>query len=209
RRRAVTTERSSVLPRAAVDLVTFGETMGLLAADEIGPLRSGHRMVLGIAGSESNVAVGVRRLGHSVAWTGRVGADPIGRLVLRELRAEDVDVSRAIVDAGAPTGFMVKVHRTTATSEIIYSRRGSAGSRLCPEDLDPDLISRARILHVTGITPALSSSAWECVVAAVDLARARDVRVSLDINHRTALWTDPEASTALLELAPRCDFLFA
>jgi 2-dehydro-3-deoxygluconokinase len=192
-----------------VEVVTFGETMGLLAADELGPLRNGHRMVLGIAGAESNVAIGVRRLGHSVAWAGRVGADPIGRLVLRELRAEGVDVSHATTDAEAPTGFMLKIRRTTATSEVIYSRRSSAGSRLNRADLDTDLIAAARVLHVTGITMALSESARDCVHAAVDVARAHDVHVSIDVNQRTALWTDDAARIALLELASRCDFIFA
>jgi 2-dehydro-3-deoxygluconokinase len=192
-----------------VQVVTFGETMGLLAADELGPLRNGHRMVLGMAGAESNVAIGVRRLGHSVSWAGRVGADPIGRVVLRELRAEGVDVSHATTDTDAPTGFMLKIRRTTATSDVIYSRRGSAGSRLNRADLDTDLIAGARVLHVTGITMALSESARDCVHAAVDVARAHDVRVSVDVNHRTALWTDDAACAALLELATQCDFIFA
>lgn len=193
----------------SVELVTLGETMGVLAADELGPLHNGHRMVLGIAGAESNVAIGVRRLGHSATWGGRVGADPIGRLVLRELRAEEVDVSHATIDADAPTGFMLKIRRTTATSEVIYSRRGSAGSRLCRADLDTDLIAGARVLHITGITMALSDSARECVLAAVEVARTHDVRVSFDVNHRTALWSDDDARTALLELASHCDFIFA
>ena len=194
---------------APVELVTFGETMGVFATDEVGPLRNGHRMVLGIAGSESNVAIGVRRLGHSVAWAGRVGADPIGRLVIRELRAEGVDVSHATTDAAAPTGLMLKVRRTTATSEVIYSRTGSAGSRLQRADLATDLIAAARVLHITGITLALSDSARDCVLAAVDVARSHDVRVSLDINHRNALWTDDAARAALLDVASRCDFIFA
>jgi 2-dehydro-3-deoxygluconokinase len=192
-----------------VELVTFGETMGLLATDELGPLRNGQRMVLGIAGAESNVAIGVRRLGHSVAWAGRVGADPIGRLVIRELRAEGVDVSHATTDADAPTGFMLKVRRTTATSEVIYSRKGSAGSRLSRADLDTDLIAVARVLHITGITVALGDSARDCALAAVDIARSHDVHVSLDVNHRNALWTDAAARSALLEVASRCDFIFA
>ena len=192
-----------------VELVTFGETMGVLASDELGPLRNGHRMVLGIAGSESNVAIGVRRLGHSAAWAGRVGADPIGRLVVRELRAEGVDVSHAAIDADAPTGFMLKVRRTTATSDVLYSRNDSAGSRLSPADLATDLIAATRVLHITGITMALSNSARDCVLAAVDVARSHDVRVSLDVNHRTALWTDAAARSALLDVASRCDFIFA
>jgi 2-dehydro-3-deoxygluconokinase len=194
---------------SAAEVVTFGETMGVLAADDLGPLRNGHRMVLGMAGAESNVAIGLRRLGHSVAWAGRVGTDPIGRLVLRELRAEGVDVAHAVDDDGAPTGFMLKVHRTTATSEVIYSRRGSAGSRLCAADLVPELIAQARVLHVTGITAALSASAREAVNAAVDIANAHNVSVSLDVNDRRALWSETDARTAMRELAPRCQFLFA
>jgi 2-dehydro-3-deoxygluconokinase len=190
------------------EVVTFGETMGLLAADEVGPLRSGHRMVLGVAGTESNVAIGVSRLGHRVAWAGRVGADPIGQLVLRELRAEGVDVTHAITDSGSPNGFMLKVRRTTATSEVIYARRGSAGSRLCPDDVPADVIAGAKVLHVTGITPALSETARDAVWRAVEVARANGVAVSFDMNHRTALWSDAEASGVLRDLVKLADLVF-
>jgi 2-dehydro-3-deoxygluconokinase len=192
-----------------IELVTFGETMGLLATDELGPLRNGHRMVLGMAGAESNVAIGVRRLGHTVAWVGRVGADPVGRLILRELRAEGVDLSHAVVDTDASTGFMLKVHRTTATSEVIYARRNSAGSALSPADVPAELVAHARLLHITGITPALSDSARDAVTAAIEIARAHDVRVSLDINHRSTLWSDDAARAVLTKLVEHCDFIFA
>jgi 2-dehydro-3-deoxygluconokinase len=192
-----------------VEVVTVGETMGLLTADEIGPWRSGHRMVLGIAGAESNVAVGVRRLGHSVAWVSRVGDDPVGRLAIRELRGEGVDVSHVVVDDGAPTGFMFKVHRTTATSEVIYARAGSAASRLSAADLPAELIESARVLHVTGITPALSASAHEAVARAIAIAREHGVPVSLDVNHRAALWSAQEATRVLRELVPQCTLVFA
>lgn len=196
-------------PSAGPELVTFGETMGLLAADEVGPLRNGHRMVLGVAGAESNVAVGVSRLGHPVAWMGRVGADPIGRLVLRELRGEGVDVSHAVVDSDAANGFMLKVRRTTATSEVIYARKGSAGSRLCIDDIPVDVVRAARVLHITGITPALSKTARSAIYHAVNIAKSAGVTVCLDVNHRTALWSDAEAGSVLRELAAGCDLLFA
>jgi 2-dehydro-3-deoxygluconokinase len=194
----------------AAEFVTLGETMGVLGADEIGPLRNGHRMVLGVAGAESNVAVGVRRLGHTAAWIGRVGADQIGSLVLRELRAEGVDVSHAVVDDTAPNGLMLKLRRTTATSQVLYMRRESAGSRLCVADVPADVVQGARVLHVTGITPALSESARAAVWHAIDLAGAAGVAVSLDVNHRTALWPDDAAAgRAVRELAPRCAVVFA
>jgi 2-dehydro-3-deoxygluconokinase len=191
------------------EVVTLGETMGLLAADEIGPLHNGHRMVLGVAGTESNVAIGVSRLGHRAAWISRVGADPIGRLMLRELRAEGIDVSHVLTDPDAPTGFMLKVRRTTATSEVIYARRGSAASRLGAADVPTDVVASARVLHITGITPALSESARGAVHRAVQVARANDVPVSLDMNHRSALWPDAEASAVLHELVTQCDLVFA
>jgi 2-dehydro-3-deoxygluconokinase len=193
----------------SIELVTFGETMGVLAADELGPLRNGHRMLLGMAGAESNVAIGVRRLGHPVAWAGRVGADPIGRMVLRELRAEAVDISHVVVDADAPTGFMLKVHRTTATSEVVYARRNSAGSALSPADVPAELLAHARLLHITGITAALSDSARAAVMSAIETARAHDVRVSLDINHRRSLWSDNVARGVLTKLIERSAFVFA
>jgi 2-dehydro-3-deoxygluconokinase len=187
----------------------MGETMGLLAADELGPLRNGHRMVLGVAGAEGNVAVGVSRLGRRAAWISRVGADPIGRLVLRELRGEGVDVSYAKVDPEAPNGYMLKVRRTAATSEIIYSRRGSAASRLCADDVPSELVRTARVLHLTGITPALSQSARSAVFHALNMAKSFNVAVSLDVNHRSALWSDAEASSVLRELVSGCNLLFA
>lgn len=194
---------------SVAEFVTIGETMGLLSADEIGPLRSGHRMQLGVAGAESNVAIGVRRLGHTASWVGRVGADPIGNLVLRELRAEQIDVEHAIVDGFAPNGLMLKARRTMATSEVKYFRRDSAGSRLEPADVPRDLVAAARILHLTGITPALSSTACEAVLHAIDVAREAHVLVSFDVNYRAALWSQADASNALRKLVQHCDVLFA
>lgn len=191
------------------ELVTLGETMGVLAAADIGPLRNGHRMVLGVAGAESNVAIGVARLGHRAAWIGRVGADQVGRLVLRELRGEGVDISHAVADPGAPNGLMLKVHRTSATAEVMYARRGSAGSRLCPDDVPADVVATARVLHVTGVTPALSGTARAAVRHAVEIARASDVVVSLDLNHRASLWSDDDASAVLRDLVKQCDIVFA
>lgn len=191
------------------ELVTLGETMGVLAADEVGPLRGGHRMVLGIAGAESNVAIGVSRLGHRAAWIGRVGADQVGRLVLRELRGEGVDVSHAITDDEAVNGLMLKVHRTTATSEVMYARRDSAGSRLRPDDLPADVIASANVLHITGVTPALSDGARAAVFRAVEIARANGVFVSFDVNHRSRLWPDDVAAAVFGELVKQCDVVFA
>ncbi|MFJ3840390.1 sugar kinase [Streptomyces sp. NPDC054904] len=190
-------------------LVTLGEAMAVLAADRPGPLASGTSLRLGFAGAEATVAIGVSRLGHAASWTGRVGADSAGTMILAGLRGEAVDVTRARVDEAAPTGLMLRERRTPDHTRVTYYRRGLAGARLDPEDIDPELIAQARILHVTGITPALGDGPRAAVRRAVELARAAGVTVSLDLNYRARLWTREEAAAELTHLVSRADIVFA
>ncbi|MCQ1950781.1 sugar kinase [Arthrobacter sp. zg-Y859] len=188
-------------------LVTLGETMGLLTAQQPGPLAHVSSMGLGVGGSESNVAIGVQRLGGTAVWCGRTGTDSLGQLIRREIRAEGVTV-RAVEDPGALTGLMLKERRTAATQKVSYYRAASAGSRLTPEDLDADLITGAAVLHVSGITPALSPSAAAAIHAAIDAARAAGVPVSFDLNYRANLWSAADATRSYQEIIPLVDIVF-
>lgn len=189
-------------------MVTLGETMALVKADEPGPLAHARALSLAIGGSESNVAVALARLGTSVTWVGRVGADSFGDLVLRELRAEGLDVV-AVRDPDAPTGLMVKERRTAEQLRVWYYRSGSAGSRLSPADVPVASVQAARLLHVTGITPALSASAAAAVEHAAEVAREAGVLVSFDLNYRGRLWTPEQAAPVFRLLAGRADVVFA
>ncbi|TMR25421.1 sugar kinase [Nonomuraea turkmeniaca] len=191
-----------------IDLVTFGETMALFAARRTGPLRFARDFDLGFGGAESNVAIGVRRLGHTAAWLGRLGADEFGDLIWSALAGEGVDV-RAVRDPDAPTGLMIKGRRTADLIDVRYYRKDSAGSRLTAADLDAGLIRSARVLHVSAITPALSASAREAVRHAITVARSAGALVSLDVNFRRALWTPEEAGAWLREAVGEVDVLFA
>jgi 2-dehydro-3-deoxygluconokinase len=193
----------------ALDVVTLGETMVLLTAPRIGPLRHARTLDVAIGGAETNLAIGLTRLGRRAAWIGRVGDDEFGRLVLAVLGGEGLDTRGAIVDPDAPTGLMVKARRTAAATDVRYYRAGSAGSRLCPDDVDPARIRAAKIVHITGITPALSATARAAIRAAVAEANAAGVPVSLDLNYRRALWTAEEAAAELRALAAGADVLFA
>ncbi|WP_275431877.1 MULTISPECIES: PfkB family carbohydrate kinase [unclassified Streptomyces] len=146
-------------PGATPDVLTFGETTVALRGS--GPLRLGGTMEVCVAGAESNVAIGLARLGHAVRWAGAVGADEAGELVLRTLRDEGVDVSGASLDdGGAPTGLMLAEPRTPEPTRVHYHRAGSAGSRLKACSLERAFTAAPpRVLHLTGITPALSRSA--------------------------------------------------
>ncbi len=191
------------------EVLTLGETMVLLCAPGIGPLRHARSLDVAIGGAESNVAVGLTRLGVRTAWVGRVGDDEFGRLVRGTLAGEGVDVSYVVADPAAPTGLMVKARRTSAATEVNYYRAGSAGSRLSAEDLPAGLAGKVRLLHLTGITPALSESAYDTVEAALAAAGGAAVPVSLDLNYRQALWSPGDAAPVLRGLVERCDVLFA
>jgi 2-dehydro-3-deoxygluconokinase len=182
--------------------------MALLWPPEVGLLRHVPALRLGIAGAESNLAVGVVRLGVPATWLGRVGDDEFGRLVTMTLRGQGVHTT-AVVDSSAPTGLMVKERRTARSTRVLYYRSGSAGSRLCTGDLDAGVIAGGAVLHVTGITPALSPSAREAVFAAVDIARAAGVAVSVDLNYRSALWSPVDAGPVLRDLVRRADIVLA
>jgi 2-dehydro-3-deoxygluconokinase len=212
----VTTGAGEPGPRSPVDrpsragpLLAVGETMALLTAAEIGRLRHVSSLTLGVAGAESNVAIGARRLGCPAAWVGRVGADELGELVVSRIRAEGVDVGGVVRDPGAPTSLMLKERRTAGMVRVLYYRRNGPGSRLLPSDLDPAQVAAAGILHVTGITPALSDSALATVDRAVTLAREAGVPVSFDVNYRSALWPPDRAAAVCRGLAARADVVFA
>ena len=183
------------------DVVTFGESMALFRSDLAESLRTARRFTRSIAGAESNLAIGLSRLGCEAGWFGRVGDDPLGLDILDTLRGAGVDVSRAIVDDAASTGVLVRDTHPERRIDVVYARAGSAGSRLRPSDLDGAYLTSARVLHVTGITPALSQSACDATAAAVGLAAEAGVTVCFDPNLRRRLWPDmDEARRTLLPL---------
>ncbi|MGW4028836.1 sugar kinase [Streptomyces sp. NPDC004838] len=191
----------------APDVITFGEAMALLLAEPGRPLEHAENFRRSVAGAESNTAVALARLGHRVGWFGRVGDDAFGRAVLRTLRGEGVDVSRARTDPDAATGVIVRDCHAERTIEVLYHRTGSAGSRLHPEDLDTAYLATARVLHLTGVTAALSDSALDACVAAAEAARRAGVTVCLDPNIRLRLRPAAAWPDLLAPLIERADLL--
>lgn len=193
----------------SIDVVTYGETMGVFESDRIGPLRMGGQMRLSVAGAESTVAIGVARLGGSARWIGVVGDDEIGRLILRTLRAEQVQTEGVVSDSVAATSLLLKERRSTSVSRVRYYRRGNAGALLAPEHVVPEQLADARILHLSGITPALSRSARAATARALELARRAGRTTCVDLNYRSALWTAGEARPVLLDMVRQTDIVLA
>ncbi|MFC0333237.1 sugar kinase [Paenibacillus sepulcri] len=187
------------------DLLTFGETMALFMPQEHRGLEGAAALEQGFGGAESNVAIGAARLGCSVGWFGALGEDPFGRAIFKQLRGEGVDVSEARLTPGEQTGLMFR-ETVAGKLAVHYYRKHSAASKMRPEHLNLDYIAGCRILHVTGITLAISVSARETVFAAVAAAKKAGVKVSFDPNLRLKLWTIEEARRVVLPLAEQADY---
>ncbi|TRO49033.1 sugar kinase [Candidatus Bathyarchaeota archaeon] len=193
-----------------VDVVTMGETMIQLNAFTSGPLRYVNYFEKHAAGTESNVAVGAIRMGHTAGWISRLSDDELGHYIHNFLRGEGVDVSRVTFDPDAPTGlyFVQRDYPMPGKSVVYYYRRGSAASRLGPEDVDTRYVSEAKVFHTTGITLALSVSCREAVDRAIDVAMGSGTEVSFDTNIRLKLWGPDEAREAIMDYIGLIDVLF-
>jgi 2-dehydro-3-deoxygluconokinase len=179
-------------------VVTAGETMALLDPERDGELELGDLLRLRIAGAESNFAVALARLGVSVAWISRLGADRLGALVRGALEAEGIDLRWVAEDADAPTGLFYK-WRAGGRSSVAYYRHGSAASRLSPADAPDEALAGADLVHLTGITMALGAGPRELVLSLARRARAAGAIVMFDPNYRPALWDGPDAAAAAIE----------
>lgn len=188
-------------------VVTLGETMAMMRSGTIGSLAHLPTVDVGLGGAESNLAIGLRRLGVATAWVSRVGEDPLGTRVVREIRGEGVEV-HCMVDPERPTGLMIKSRPTATSTRVDYYRAGSAASALSPADVPDGLVEQAEILHLTGITPLLSETAHEALLAAVQRAVSAGVRVSLDVNHRSRLGSRERLAELLGEILEHVDVLF-
>jgi 2-dehydro-3-deoxygluconokinase len=189
------------------EVVTLGECLIAFVATAPGPLSEAATFERFVAGAEANVAIGLARLGHTVTFIGRVGADGFGDAIRRRLLGEDVRSVDLTTDDDAVTALMFRERRVLGPAQVVYARRDSAGSRLSVADVDRaatgGAFEGARWLHLTGITPALSASARAATERAVELARAAGATVSLDLNLRRRLWSDEAAAPVLRALAAR------
>ncbi|MEV5931621.1 sugar kinase [Streptomyces sp. NPDC052079] len=192
-----------------VDVVALGESMVTFLPSRPGGLADVPSFHRGIGGAESNVACVLAAAGHTTRWLSRVGADGFGDHLVETVGGYGVDVSHVRRDPARPTGiyFRTAGDRSTDDHEVAYYRSGSAASAMSLADFDPDAVGAARILHLSGITPALSEG---CLALIRELTAPRPGRplISFDVNHRPALWRDGHGPEILLELARRADIVF-
>ncbi|MEU3266707.1 sugar kinase [Streptomyces bacillaris] len=193
---------------ATTDVVCLGESMVTFLPSQPGRLADVPSFGRGIGGAESNVACALAAAGHRAAWVGRVGADGFGDHLVETIGGYGVDTSAVRRDPDRPTGiyFRTATDRGTGAHEVAYYRAGSAASAMSPANVPYGELFAGRILHLSGITAALSA---DCLALLRELTAPRPGRplVSFDVNHRPRLWRDGDAGV-LLELASRCDLVF-
>ena len=193
------------------DVVTFGEAMIRLSPPHFNRLEQAHSFDVNVGGAELNVAVAVSRLGLSAAWVSRLPKNPLGRMVRNKAREQGVDTSHVVWSDGDRVGlYFLEFGASPRASSVLYDRAGSAISRIKPGEVDWEkAFDGAKIFHVSGITPALSTSAAEVTAEALKAAKAAGLTVSYDLNYRSRLWTEQEAQACQEPLMEYVDILIS
>ncbi|MFJ4034053.1 sugar kinase [Streptomyces griseoluteus] len=192
-----------------VDVVALGESMVTFLPDRPGRLADVPAFRRGIGGAESNVVCTLAAAGHPARWVGRVGADGFGQHLVERIGSYGVDTGAVRVDPARPTGvyFRTAADRATDAHEVAYYRAGSAASAMAVDNTDLAALDAGRVLHLSGITAALSPGCRELLHTLTAPREGRPV-VSFDVNHRPGLWREAEDALVLLDLARRADIVF-
>jgi 2-dehydro-3-deoxygluconokinase len=188
------------------DIVALGEPLIEFSAEASGGLVDGARFVAGCGGDTCNFVVAVSRLGGRAGYMARIGDDPFAGLLQRLWAQEGVDVRHVAIDPAARTGIYF-ITREDQAHSFTYYRKDSAASRITPEDLPADYIRRARWLHVSGISQAISETAVAAVDNAIAIARESRTIVSYDPNLRLKLWPLSKARDIIHRTVARVDIL--
>lgn len=187
------------------EVITMGETMMVFDSTTAGPLRYANQFICHTGGAETNVAVGVVRMGHSAGWISRVGKDEFGRRIIQTFRGEGVDVSYVGMDPLHPTGIFFRESVGNGEYRNTYYRKDSAFSVISPDILDAEYIRSAKYLMISGITLAVNSRAAATARRAMEIAKEAGVQICFDPNLRLKMWSAEEAKRTMEPLWPMVD----
>lgn len=194
--------------RARPEMVCIGETMLMFAPPPHELIEYAHEFRAYLGGAESNVAIGLTRLGVPAGWIGKLPDNALGHKVVNEMRALGVDTSAVVWSATGRMGtFFVEWGATPRPVSTIYDRANSTATTLSAGELDWDYIVGADWVALTGITPATSSLCRETTRGVAHRVRAAGKRVLVDLNYRALLWSPSEAREAYRELLPHASLI--
>lgn len=183
------------------DLTTLGEIMMRYSVPAGHRLEDLQQLDAHPGGAEGNVCTALAGLGRRCAWAGSLPDNPLGKMIVRRLRAAGVDTSAIVLASEARLGtYYVEFATPPRPIQVVYDRADSAAANMTSADVDWDCLLSTRIIHLTGITPALSDSCRQLVQDVVERARADGVPISFDVNYRSKLWSAAEAAETLRPL---------
>lgn len=190
------------------DVVALGETMVRYSTPLGNRLQNARRMDVGIGGAESNVLAALARMDRRVAWISSLPRNALGMLVADILRTTGIDLSLVDWREGGRVGtFYVEYGQGPLATSVIYDRINSCISLMEPDAVDWQRALHTRIFHLTGITPALSQTARALAQETANRVRAAGIPFSFDVNYRSKLWSESEASTVLPQIAHGAEIL--
>jgi 2-dehydro-3-deoxygluconokinase len=194
-------------PRFAI--TTLGEMLVRLSVPSGKRIENASQFDVCPAGAEANVATLLARLERRACWMGALPQNPLGRLAFHALREAGVD-SKGVIwrDSGRMGTYYVELGEAPRGIQVTYDRAHSCATHLQVDEIDWDLLLDTRLLHLTGITPALSPSCLDIVTQAGQRAKECNVPVSFDINYRQKLWSESDAAQTLLPLIQGVELLF-
>jgi 2-dehydro-3-deoxygluconokinase len=162
-------------------------------------LESASSLDIYVGGTESNTLACLARLGLQVQWLSALPLNPLGRLVDSELRRHAIDTSQVVWTSGTDRLGIFYVEETAPPLgvQVYYDRAHSACAQIDPEAIDYSIVDHARLLHLTGITPALGTGARTAFERFLERARTHNVALSFDVNYRARLWSEQEAASAI------------
>lgn len=197
------------MPEPRFDVTTLGEMLVRLSVPSGQRLAQASHFDVHPAGAEANVATLLSRLERQTCWFGALPDNPLGQLAIHALRAAGVNTDGvAWKDHGRMGTYYVEFGELPRGIQVTYDRSYSCATYLQPAEINWDLLLDTRLLHLTGITPALSRSCLEAITEAIQRAKECDVPVSFDINYRQKLWSQTDAAQTLLPLIQGVELLF-
>lgn len=190
------------------EVILFGEPMAMLVAENEGLLEDVPLFSRSLAGAEVNVCIGLTRLGHKVSYITKLGDEPLGKYVRNFLQKEFIGTENITFDSIYKTGIMMKSKVSEGDPATAYYRKGSAFSHMRVEDIDKIDLEGVKIIHITGIPPALSISCREATYRLMERAKEKKIYITFDPNLRPALWESEEVMIKVInELASQSDIV--
>ncbi|WP_204502235.1 sugar kinase [Aquibacillus albus] len=188
-------------------MITIGDAMITLNPSIAGPMRFVSSFDRKVGGAELNVAIGCSRLGLKTGWISRLGNDEFGRFIYNFVRGEGIDPSEVNFVDGYPTSLNFKEVMEDGSGRTFYYREKSPTQTMTSDDLNEDYIKNAKLLHVTGVFPAIGGNNVSIIQRALEIAKKHNVLVSFDPNIRLKLWNKQQAKETLSEFLPYVDIL--